>query len=98
MVELSTGDLRAVTGYAVACAADVLPLFEAAAPDDPRPRAALDAARAFVAGGARSLLQRPPRQPAGGGRAAPLPAGPGPGNRVTQLMSALDTLLRDGGT
>lgn len=58
MVELSTEDLRAVTRYAVACAADVLHLFERAAPDDPRPGAAIDAAQAFAGGLARSRLQR----------------------------------------
>src|SRR5690606_21899171 len=58
VVELSTEDLRAVTRYAVACAADVLHLFEGAAPDDPRPGAAIDAAQAFAGGLARSRLQR----------------------------------------
>ncbi|MCT2581699.1 putative immunity protein [Actinophytocola gossypii] len=51
-VELSTADLREVTRYAVACAAPALPIFEHARPGDPRPRTAVDAARAF-AGGAR---------------------------------------------
>ncbi|NYE38317.1 hypothetical protein F4692_003465 [Nocardioides cavernae] len=36
----------------------MLPVFERAHPDDVRPRAALDAARVFVAGAARSRLQR----------------------------------------
>lgn len=36
----------------------VLPVFEGAHPDDPRPRAALDAARAFVGGAPRTRLQR----------------------------------------
>ena len=50
-------ELRAVAAYAVACAAPAL-LFERAHPDDPRPAAALDAARAFAEGAPRSRLQR----------------------------------------
>ncbi|WP_087509095.1 putative immunity protein [Cellulomonas iranensis] len=57
-VELSTDDLRAVARYAADCAAQVLPAFEAAVPDDPRPREALAAARAFAGGAARSNRQR----------------------------------------
>lgn len=55
-VALTMADLRVVTRFAAECAAEVLPLFDA--PDDPRPRAALDAARAFVDGAERSRLQR----------------------------------------
>uniref|UniRef100_UPI0030B7FCE5 putative immunity protein n=1 Tax=Cellulomonas iranensis TaxID=76862 RepID=UPI0030B7FCE5 len=57
-VELSTADLRAVARYAADCAAQVLAEFEAVVPDDPRPREALAAARAFADGAARSNRQR----------------------------------------
>ncbi|MBK8445693.1 MAG: NAD(+)--rifampin ADP-ribosyltransferase [Micropruina sp.] len=56
--ELTLEDLRAVAGYALACATPALVLFEQAAPDDPRPGAALQAARAFVDGAPRTRLQR----------------------------------------
>ena len=56
--ELSMDELRAVTAYAVSCAEPVLKLFEKHRPDDPRPAAALRAARAFAAGEPRSRLQR----------------------------------------
>ncbi|WP_222131416.1 putative immunity protein [Pseudonocardia sp. C8] len=55
---MTTEDLRVVTRYAVECAEDVLPIFEDPHPHDRRPRAAIDAARAFVGGAARSRLQR----------------------------------------
>ena len=42
----------------MSCAEPVLVLFERAEPDDPRPAAALDAARAFAEGAPRSRLQR----------------------------------------
>jgi hypothetical protein len=48
MIELSRYELRAVTGFAVACARPALALFERERPDDPRPRAAIDAAQAFA--------------------------------------------------
>ncbi len=51
-------DLRAVAGYALACAEPVLVVFTTHHPDDPRPAAALDAARVFAEGAPRSNLQR----------------------------------------
>ncbi|WP_147796719.1 putative immunity protein [Cellulomonas sp. Y8] len=57
-VDLTTDDLRAVVRFAVDCARDLLPEFESVAPDDPRPRDAIAAARAFADGAARSNLQR----------------------------------------
>ena len=57
-VELSSDELRAVARYCVEAAHEVLPLFEASHPDDTRPRAAIDAARAFVEGAHRTKLQR----------------------------------------
>ncbi|MEY9933800.1 hypothetical protein ABH926_008462 [Catenulispora sp. GP43] len=51
-------DLRAVTAFNVACAEQVIELFEEAKPDDTRPREALDAATAFIRGGPRSKAQR----------------------------------------
>ncbi len=56
--ELTMDELRTVVRYAVACAEPSLVLFRKACPDDPRPAAALDAARGFGAGAARSRLQR----------------------------------------
>ena len=51
-------ELRAVAGYAVACAEPALVIFQKARPDDPRPAAALEAARIFAEGAPRSRLQR----------------------------------------
>ncbi|MDH6283311.1 putative immunity protein [Prescottella agglutinans] len=47
-----------MTAFAVASAERVLPLFEAHRPHDSRPRAALEAAVAFVDGSRRSRAQR----------------------------------------
>ena len=57
-IELTLDELRAVTGYAVACAEPALVIFRRACPDDPRPAAALQAARVFADGAPRSRLQR----------------------------------------
>jgi rifampin ADP-ribosylating transferase len=57
-IELTMDELRAVTGYAVACAEPALVIFHKACPDDGRPSAAQDAARVFVEGAPRSRLQR----------------------------------------
>jgi hypothetical protein len=57
-VELTMDELRAIAGYAVACAEPALVLFQKARPDDPRPAAALQAARVFAEGAPRSRLQR----------------------------------------
>ena len=56
--ELTMDELRAIAAYTVACAAPALVIFTRASPDDPRPAAALDAARAFAEGAPRSRLQR----------------------------------------
>lgn len=56
--ELTTDELRAVVAYAVACAEPALVIVQRAHPDDPRPAAALDAARVFAEGAPRSRLQR----------------------------------------
>ncbi|MFC7331049.1 putative immunity protein [Marinactinospora rubrisoli] len=58
VIELSRSDLREVTGYAVACARPVLVVFERDRPDDPRPRAAVDAAHAFAEGAERTKVLR----------------------------------------
>lgn len=58
MTDLTPEDLRAVTAYAAACAAQVLVVFEKACPDDPRARAAVDAACTFAEGAPRTRLQR----------------------------------------
>ena len=55
---LDQAELRAVARYAAEAAQSVLPRFEETCPDDTRPRAALDAAWAFINGAPRSKLQR----------------------------------------
>ncbi|MBU7600603.1 exonuclease SbcC [Streptomyces sp. P38-E01] len=55
---LTTDEIRAVTAFALACAEQVLPVFETAHPHDDRPRAALLSAAAFAAGQPRSRAQR----------------------------------------
>ncbi len=55
---LTPDELRAVAAYAVTCAEPVLGVFTKACPDDPRPAAALAAARRFADGEKRSRLQR----------------------------------------
>lgn len=57
-VELTDDELRAVVAYALACATPTLVIAERALPDDPRPAAALEAARLFAEGAPRSNLQR----------------------------------------
>jgi rifampin ADP-ribosylating transferase len=51
-------ELRAVAGYALACAAPALVIFGKEHADDARPAAALEAARVFADGAPRSRLQR----------------------------------------
>lgn len=53
-IDLTLDEIRGVTAYAVSCAEPTLVLFERACPDDPRPAAALEAARAFSRGGPRT--------------------------------------------
>ena len=55
---LTMDELRVVARYAVESAHQVLPLFEDAHPDDPRPRAAVEAAWAFANGAPRTKRQR----------------------------------------
>lgn len=57
-VELTMDELRAVAAYAVSCAEPALVIFGKERPADPRPSAALDAARVFAEGAPRSRLQR----------------------------------------
>lgn len=47
---LTDADHRLLALWATTCAEHVLPLFEAARPDDPRPRLAIENARAWVRG------------------------------------------------
>lgn len=56
--ELTMDELRAVARFAVESAQEVLPIFERADGEDLRPRAAIEAAWAFVNGAARSNVQR----------------------------------------
>ena len=46
--ELAMDELREVARYVLADAIDVLPMFEATVPDDPRPCAAIEAAHRFA--------------------------------------------------
>jgi hypothetical protein len=55
---LTMDELRVVARYVTRHAEDVLSVFELAVPDDPRPRAAIDAAWAFINGADRTTLQR----------------------------------------
>lgn len=57
-MHLEEDELRQVTLYAATCARRVLPVFEAAQPDDPRPRDAIAAAEAFATGGKRTATLR----------------------------------------
>ncbi|WP_157062806.1 putative immunity protein [Actinopolyspora mortivallis] len=57
-VALTVGELRVVARYAVDGARDVLAVFEEVCPGDGRPRAAVEAARAFAGGAVRSTWQR----------------------------------------
>ena len=50
--------LRAIGGWAADCAERALPLFEARAGTDPRPRAAIEGIREFAAGGRRTARLR----------------------------------------
>ena len=56
--ELTFDELRAVARYVAEAAQGVLAIFEAAHPDDARPRAAIEAAWTFADGAARTRLQR----------------------------------------
>ena len=56
--ELTMDELRTIAGYAVACAEPALDIFHRDHPEDPRPAAALHAARVFAEGAPRSRLQR----------------------------------------
>ncbi|MEZ7125264.1 putative immunity protein [Nonomuraea sp. AD125B] len=57
-IELSLSELREVAAYAVACARPALTIFERERPDDPRPRAAIEAARTFADGAKRTKALR----------------------------------------
>lgn len=57
-IELSMAELREIAGYAAACARPALVIFERVRPDDRRPRAAIDAARAFADGADRTKALR----------------------------------------
>jgi hypothetical protein len=72
---LTDTDHRALAVWAADCAEHVLPLFEASQPQDPRPRLAIEAARAW----ARSELPMMSARAAGGhamGAARPLTGAP----------------------
>ncbi|MEU4608184.1 putative immunity protein [Kribbella sp. NPDC023972] len=57
-MKLTDEDRRLVTSWAAECAERVLPLFEAKAPADTRPRDAIEAARAYARGGRRTAQLR----------------------------------------
>ncbi|MGY1691559.1 putative immunity protein [Geodermatophilus sp. SYSU D01105] len=56
--ELTMDELRVVARFVAESAEGLLPVFEDAVPGDGRPRAAVDAAWAFVHGARRTRLQR----------------------------------------
>ncbi|WP_018654109.1 putative immunity protein [Actinomadura flavalba] len=58
VLALSRDDLRAVVGYAVACADPAPALFEAGSPGDRRARDAVEVARVFAEGGERTKALR----------------------------------------
>ena len=55
---LTDADHHRLALWAAACAEHVLPLFEAPRPEDPRPREAIEAARAWVRGEVRMMQAR----------------------------------------
>jgi hypothetical protein len=55
---LSDEDRRLIARWAADCAERVLPLFEAKAPSDARPRKAIEGARTFALGGRRTAQLR----------------------------------------
>ena len=57
-IDLSRTELREVAGYAAACARSALAIFERQRPDDPRPRAAIQAAQEFADGADRTKALR----------------------------------------
>jgi len=57
-IALGEDELRQITLYAATCARRVLSVFEAAQPNDPRPREAIAEAEAFGAGKRRTAILR----------------------------------------
>ncbi|MEI5584692.1 MULTISPECIES: putative immunity protein [unclassified Agromyces] len=57
-IDLTEDEIREVVGFAARCASDVLLVFERDAPDDVRPRHAIEAALDFAHGGARTSALR----------------------------------------
>ena len=57
-VELGLSELRIVTEYAVECASSAIAIFEGERPHDPRPQAAIEAARTFADGARRRKALR----------------------------------------
>jgi len=55
---LTDADHRLLALWAATCAEHVLPLFEAVAPSDPRPRRAIEQARAWVRGEVKMMQAR----------------------------------------
>lgn len=55
---LTDEDHRLLAAWAAACAEHVLPLFEAEAPEDPRPRRAIEATWAWIEGRQRMMEAR----------------------------------------
>ncbi|WP_413783719.1 putative immunity protein [Mycolicibacterium peregrinum] len=81
-------ELRVVARFVTETAEEVLSVFEDAHPDDPRPRAAVVAARRFVDGAHRSRAQRVSSLDAH--RAAAEPCHPGPRRRPLPLSVRAD--------
>ncbi len=55
---LTDADHRLLASWAALCAEHVLPLFEVVRPNDPRPRQAIDAVRAWIRGDLRMMATR----------------------------------------
>ncbi len=55
---LTDADHHLIALWAAECAEHVLPLFEAVKPDDPRPREAIEHARAWVRGEVKMMVAR----------------------------------------
>ncbi|MEN3584940.1 putative immunity protein [Streptomyces sp. ZYX-F-203] len=85
-IVLSRADLRRITGFAAASAAEVLAVFEADRPGDRRPREALDAAWEFAGGGERGKALRDTAS--GAMRAAKEAEGPGGRDAAWAAVSA----------
>ena len=102
---LTDADHHLLALWAASCAEHVLPLFEAVRPDDPRPRQAIEAARAWVRGDLPMMQARRGGRARHGGRPGPERRGParrvrrrpGRGGRPRRRARPRRSRLRDQG-